>query len=68
MHYEKAVIVFDGYEDESTKHHEHLRRNSVPQSIFVKVDANYSIPFTQDRYLSCIENKAEFIKFISNLS
>ena len=67
MHYEKAVIVFDGYEDESMKHHENLRRNSVPQSTFAKVDANYSIPFTQDRYLSCIENAAEFIKFISNL-
>ena len=67
MHYEKAVIVFDGYEDESMKRHEHLRRNSVPQSIFAKVDTNYLAPFTEDRYLSWTENKVEFIKFISNL-
>jgi len=44
-----------------------LRRNSNPQSTFVKIEPGYSLPFTQDRYLSCIENKAEFIKFISDL-
>ena len=62
-----AVVVFDGYDDESTKSHEHLHQNSVSQSKFVKIFTNNLVPYTQDRYLSCIQNKAEFIKFISNL-
>lgn len=65
--YNHAVAVFDGYDEEGTKSHEHLRRNSVPQSTFVKIDPSNSIPFTQDQYLSCIENKAELIKFVSTL-
>ena len=66
-HYYNSVIVFDGYDDESTKSHEHLRRNYVPQSTFLKIDVYNAVPFTQDRYLSCIENKAEFIKFVSTI-
>ena len=32
----------------------------------MKIQENYAVPYTQDRYLSCNQNKAELIKFISN--
>ena len=52
----KLTIVFDGYDNESTKGHEHLRRNSVPQSSTVNINAENHVPFTQDRSLSNTEN------------
>ena len=57
--------MLDSCDDESTKSHEHLRQNFVPQSTFVKTDRSTSLPFTQDCYLSCIESNTEFNKFIS---
>ena len=32
-YYQSPVIVFDGYEKDNTKSHEHLRRNSLPQML-----------------------------------
>ena len=62
----KITVVFDGYEDEGTKSHEHLRRNSIPQSCMVDIHKENPVPFTQDRFLSNTENKANFVKFLSN--
>ena len=62
----KITVVFDGYEDEGTKSHEHLRRNSIPQSCMVDIHKDNPVPFTQDRFLSNTENKANFVKFLSN--
>ena len=39
----------------------------MKQSQFVKISKDNAIPYTKDRYLSNIQNKSEFIKFISNL-
>lgn len=66
-HYDlSSVVVFDGYEDESIKSHEHQRRNMVPQSCDVKVNPENQMPFTQERFLSNIANKASFIHFLSD--
>lgn len=64
-HYHCPTVVFDGYESATTKSQEHLRRNAVPMSAFVSIKENNEVPYTQDRYLSLKENKAEFIKFLS---
>ena len=65
-HYQfNITIVFDGYQDGSTKSHEHLRRNSIPQSCNVTIHADNQVPFTQDRFLSNIQNKAGLIEFLS---
>ena len=66
-HYKHPIIVFDGYDDESTKSHEHLRRNAVPQSKLVQIVSENPVPYTQERYFSCIENKAEFIKYLTSI-
>eukprot|EP00794_Sanderia_malayensis_P019666 gene19666-21613_t len=60
------TIVFDGYKDESTKSHEHLRRNCDPQSCNVNICAENQVPFTQDRFLSNTKNKAALIGFLSH--
>ena len=60
-----VTVVFDGYRDEGTKSHEHLRRNSIPQSCNVDIHEENPVPFTQDRFLSNTENKANFINFLS---
>ena len=66
-HYDDSnvTIVFDGYDNESTKGHEHLQRNSVPQSSTVTINAENHVPFTQDRFLSNTENKSSLIAFLS---
>ena len=66
-HYDDSnvTIVFDGYDNESTKGHEHLQRNSVPQSSTVNINAENHVPFTQDRFLSNTENKSGLIAFLS---
>ena len=58
-------VVFDGYRDEGTKSHEHLRRNSIPQSCNVHIHEENPVPFTQDPFLSNTEIKASFINFFS---
>ena len=61
----EVAVVFDGYEDESIKSHEHQRRNFVPQSCNVKISPDNQVPFTQDRFLSNTTNKSGFIAFLS---
>lgn len=60
------TVVFDGYQDDGTKSHEHLRRNSVPQSCIVDICQENHVPFTQDRFLSNLDNKANFVNFLSH--
>ena len=61
---DNLVVIFDGYNDESIKSHEHMRINLIPQSCNVQVLAENKVPFTQDRFLSNIENKSSFVKFL----
>ena len=44
---------------------EHRRRYSVPLSSFVEIREENEVSFSQDRYLSLIENKINFINFLS---
>jgi len=60
-----VTVIFDGYDDEGTKSQEHLRRNSVQQSCTVEVHGENQVPFTQDRFLSNIKNKANFLRYLS---
>ena len=48
------------------KDHEHLRRNSVPQSNIVNINAENHVLFTQDRFLSNTENNSGLITFLSH--
>ena len=64
-YYQSPVIVFDGYEIDNTKSHEHLRRNSLPHSSYVNIHENNAVQFTQDQFLSCTQNKVELINFLS---
>ena len=41
--------------------------NLIPNDSVLKISKDNAIPYTKDRYLSNIQNKSEFIKFISNL-
>nr|XP_047142775.1 uncharacterized protein LOC124817025 [Hydra vulgaris]XP_047142776.1 uncharacterized protein LOC124817025 [Hydra vulgaris] len=61
-----VTAIFDGYQDEGTKSHEYLRRDSIPQSCNVVINKNKHVPFTQDLFPSNIENKANFINFLSH--
>ena len=59
-----VTIVFDGYDNEITKGHEHLWRNSVPQSSAVNINAENHVTFTQDCFLSNTENKSGLIALL----
>ena len=51
------TVVFYGYQDKFTKSHEHLRRNFVPRSCNVNINADNEVPFTQDRLLAILKIK-----------
>ena len=63
-----VTIVFDGYDNESMKGHEHLRRNSVPQSwntfTAANINAENHVSFAQDCFLNNTENKSRLIVFL----
>ena len=54
-YYQSPIVIFDGY----------IRRNSVPQSSYVKIQENNAVPYTQDRFLSFNRNIEELLQFIS---
>ena len=60
-----VTVVFDGYQDENTKSHAHLRGNFIPQSCNVDIHKENPVPFMQDHFLSNTENKANLINFLS---
>ena len=64
--YGSAFIVFDGYENETTKSNEHQRRSGhgkMCQNVEI-VEYN-TVPCSQARFLSNQHNKTQFIKLIS---
>ena len=61
-----TTIIFDGHHGQSTKDHEHMPRNAVPQSSNVNIHAENHAPFTQDRFLSNTENKAGLVRFLTS--
>ena len=60
--YRNPTIIFDGYEEATTKDIEHNRRAAIPLSTFVSIVPGNAIPYNQDRYFSHQKNKSEFIK------
>ena len=67
--YSLPTVVFDGYENQnvSTKHQEHLRRNSIPLSAFLKISEDVRMVYSQDRYFSLLENKQAFVTYLANV-
>ena len=65
-HYGKAHIVFDGYETQTTKSAEHLRRSgNHTKCPDVEVKEEGKIAFTKERFLSNTSNKSQVIRLIS---
>ena len=65
-HYNDAMVVFDGYNNESTKSYEQRQRtgNGPKCSNVVIVESN-EVQFFQAKFLSNEHNKSELIKLIS---
>ena len=63
--YQNATVIFDGYNLPSTKDHERLRRCPFPLSRLVRITNEVKVPYTQEKYLTLGENKAELVKFLS---
>ena len=65
-HYGDAVVVFDGYKNESTKSYEQRRRagNGLKCSNVVIVESN-KVQFSQAKFLSNEHNKSELISLIT---
>ena len=65
-HYGKGHIVFDGYETQTTKSAEHLRRSeNHTKCPDVEVKEEGKIAFTKERFLSNTSNKSQIIRLIS---
>ena len=65
-HYGEGIVVFDGYEDSSTKSNEHSRRTGDKAKCPDKeVMGSNKIQVTQERFLSNVYNKTQIIKLIS---
>ena len=65
-HYSDAIVVFDGYNNESTKAYEQRRKtgNGPKCSNVVIVESN-KVQFSQAKFLSNEHSKSELIKLIS---
>ena len=65
-HYGDATVVFDGYEDATTKSSEHKRRTgNGPKCPDIEVVESNKVHFPQERLLSNPHNKTEIIALIS---
>ena len=65
-HYGKCYIVFDGYESASTKSVEQKRRNKRLQKCpDVDVKEDIIVLFTQEKFISNMNNKVQLIKLLS---
>ena len=65
-HYKNCYIVFDGYENTSTKSQEQYRRNGCGNKCpnIDVIEAN-KLPVTQDRFLTNTKNKKNFIRLLA---
>ena len=65
-HYGEATVVFDGYEEVSTKSSEHVQRTeNGPRCPDVKISETNKVLFTQERFLSNEYNKIQLIDLVS---
>ena len=64
--YGTAYIIFDGYETQSTKSSEHIRRKGKQGKCYdVDVKEEITVPCSQEKFLSNEENKSRLIKMTS---
>ena len=65
-HYGTSYIIFDGYETQSTKSSEHIRRKGKQGKCYdVDVKEEITVPCSQEKFLSNEENKSRLIKMTS---
>ena len=65
-HYSSCYVVFDGYDENTTKANEHMRRSDADRKCpDVTVQEYHKVPYTQDRFLSNNSNKTQLISLIS---
>jgi len=63
--YKNAVVVFDGYENVSTKDVTHQRRSKGKASVTVAVLANMTTTMKKKQFLASQKNKQQFIFMLS---
>ena len=64
-HYGNAVIVFDGYDESSTKDMTHMRRSKGKKGLSVTFTADMNLTVTKDDFLSNNLNKKQFVSMLS---
>ncbi len=67
--YSLPTVVIDGYENQnvSSKHQEHLRRNTIPLSAFQKISEDVRIVYSRDQYFSLLANKQAFVTYLAEI-
>ena len=59
-HYGRAVVVFDGYEESSTKDMTHMRRSKGKKSVTVTFTIDMNLTITKEAFLTNVKNKKWF--------
>ena len=62
--YEKATVIFDGYDVASTKDMTHLRRQKGKKCVKVSFSMDMKLTESKDLFLSDSTNKQRFIKML----
>ena len=63
--YENAIVVFDGYDDMSTKNMTHQRRAAGKAGATVTFTENMKVTLKKDNFLANPKNKQRFINMLS---
>ena len=63
--YGKAIVVFDGYDDMSTKNMSHQRRAAGKAEATVTFTENMKVTLKKDNFLANPKNKQRFINMLS---
>ena len=64
-HYGDAVIVFDGYDESSTKDMTHMRRSKGKKGVSVTFTADMNITVSKEDFLTNNLNKKQFVSLLS---
>ena len=64
-HYGDAVIVFDGYDESSTKDMTHMKRSKGKKGVSVTFTANMNITVSKEDFLTNNLNKKQFVSLLS---
>ena len=65
-HYGRAVVVFDGYEESSTKDMTHMRRSKGKKSVTVTFTIDMNLTITKEAFLTNVKNKKRFVHFLGD--